>query len=253
MTKILGTDSDLLGHLPDSPDRGKREADTAKLVAALEGVELEDPAVLELLARFKEQTRFVGSTKAEVNSDGEQEAIEGDHDLEEGSKAAQELSPEQLNTLTTLKANQTSKETKLKTGLEWSEVEAKLKKSPEKLTVLARLIARGGEPTATARLSNGNFRFDELSEESPIGDRTVDFDRVEEIAEKLGAEPTKFEVYDTFGSKGIVLDKNTVSWLQTPKRVREHGYAYFGRNGRAHKNYVMSPDQGNGLRCSLEV
>ncbi|MFA4815299.1 MAG: DUF4256 domain-containing protein [Candidatus Gracilibacteria bacterium] len=171
----------------------------------------------------------------------------------ETAENAIELSPEHAQTLSTLKSNQESKEDRLKTDLEWGEVEAKLRKSPEKLNVLARLIARGGEPTVTARLSNDKFRFDELSPESPTGDRDIDFDRAEQIATELGAELTEPTVYDSFQPKGIVLDKNTWSWLRTTKEVRRTDSASQGKLGRSDETNPNNHSRHGGLRCSLEV
>lgn len=162
-----------------------------------------------------------------------------------------ELSPE-AQTISTLKANFEAKEGKLQTRIKWAEVEAKLRKSPEKLAVLQKLIDRGGEPTVTAKVG-GNFRFDELSAESPIGNRDVNFDQAEKVASDLGAELTEPTVYNTFKSKGIILDIDTYSWLRTSAEVRKTRRAFYGGRGLSFKGGARSHRQDGGLRCSLEV
>lgn len=191
------------------------------------------------------RARQAVSDTLEADSDGIPEQAEGPE--------AGELSPEQLQTIATLKANFDAKEAQLQTAIKWPEVHAKLKKTPEKLVVLKRLIDRGGEPTLTAQLPNGKFRFDELSAESPAGHRGIDAVRAEEIAKELGAELTEPEVYATFRPKGIVLDKNTFSWLRTTNEVRRTGDAFIGYNGFSGKRYAGARAPYAGLRCSLEV
>lgn len=260
MSKIHGTDVDLLAQLPNSPDREKRAAEAGRLAELLGGFESEDPAVAALVARVQEQARFVGSPAAEVDSQGEAEVV-SEQDEDSGSdtsgddieaSAAQELSPESMRTLATLRGNFESREPQLRTSIEWDEVENKLRKSPEKLTILSRLIARGGEPTVTAKLPNGSFRFDELSEESPQGHRDVDYDRAVQIATKLGAVLMEPDVYDSFRGK-MQLDFHTWSWLRTPEEVRNTGDAFAGSRGIScqYDAYGHHPDLG--LRCSLEV
>lgn len=165
---------------------------------------------------------------------------------------AQELSPEQAQTLAALKSNQEIKEAKLHTGIQWAEIEAKLRKNPEKLTVLSRLIDRGGEPTVTAKLSNGNFRFDELSKDSPHGHRDVNYDQAAQIATELGAQLMEPTVYDSFREK-IDLDFNTWSWLRTSEEVRKTGLAFSGFKGYSRKRVAYGHFPSTGLRCSLEV
>jgi len=219
-------DHDFIGALQNVPDR-ERDDTIAAIKAKGDSAPALDRVMLEALLAIKNATP-------------------------EDSQSESELSPERAATLSTLQANQTSKEAKLKTGIEWAEVEAKLRKSPEKLDVLTRLIARGGEPTVAARLSNGNFRFDELSAESPTGNRDVNFDQAEALATQLGAELMEPSVYDSFRGK-IALDQGTWSWLRTSKQVRETGCAFVGGNGSSYKHDAFGHAQDTGLRCSLEV
>ncbi|MEK9160095.1 MAG: DUF4256 domain-containing protein [Patescibacteria group bacterium] len=163
-----------------------------------------------------------------------------------------QLSPEDLQTISTLQANFEAKEAKLQTGIKWAEVEAKLKKSPEKLTILGRLIEHG-ELTVTAKLSNGNFRFDDLSAEAPIAHRNVNFYEAEVLAAQLGAELMEPSVYDTFRSKGIMLDEHTFSWLRTTKKVPKTRYAKYGHLGFSRNAHAFDHSLAYGFRCSLEV
>lgn len=196
--------------------------------------------VLAWISDVKARQAVVASTAPSIGADFD------------SNSAHIELSPEHEITLAKLKANQGSKEAKLKTGIEWAEVEAKLRKSPEKLTILGHLVDRGGEPTVTAKLSNGNFRFDELSAESPIGNRNLDFDQAEKVVSDLGAEFMEPSVYNSFQGK-IALDSASGSWLRTTKEVRKSNYALFGYHGSSTPVHSYNQDQMFGLRCSLEV
>lgn len=237
MAKVVGTDSDLLGNLPESPDRGKREAEAARLIAALEGLNLEDPAVRELAARFQEQARFVGGPKAEVGSGLE------------------------LTTLNTLKANY-DKSPQLHNGVTWEDAEKVLTKSPESVAKLAKLIARGGEPTVTGE-ENGEIMFDEVSADC-AGPKNIVYDKAAQegitcngnavdIAAELGVKPIAPKRYKALKGKVEGLDVNTWSWVLTDEATRKRGFALDGSFGIVDENSANSHDRAKGVRCSLGV
>jgi len=235
---------------PSIPSQEQRVTEATQASAALDALNPKDPVVRALLSRIQEQLLFVANPDAEI---------------------VPELSPEQVQTLSALKSCHKRKENGLQTGLNWAEVEAKLQKSPEKLAILARLIARGGEPTVTAKLSNGNFRFDELSEESPRGHRGDSL--FEYQLKSIGAELMEPDVYDSFRGK-VRLDYSTWSRLR--------GSGFYGHRNKSGYRYsfnvilsemekevgvkiaFMQEDLGSGshyldhlekvgFRCSVEV
>ena len=81
MARIKGTDSDLSGGLPVSPDPEARKAQAEALKAYLDAApEPTDPAVVEVLQRMKDQLSFVGSSEAAVDSDGPDTEVAQDTD-----------------------------------------------------------------------------------------------------------------------------------------------------------------------------
>jgi hypothetical protein len=167
-----------------------------------------------------------------------------------------ELSPEQAKTLITLKANFDKHPGKF-LEVQWPEVEAKLNKEPAKLATLQKLINRGGEPTVTAKIGD-KFRFDELSKESPVGSRGLNWKQAYENAKTLGegVQLMNKDVYNSFKvEKDILLDPDTWSWLDdSPKEVEKTKKAFIGGGGRVHKHYLKHNCFPNtGFRCSLEV
>lgn len=274
MARVVGTDSDLLGNLPESPDRGKREAEAAQLAAALEGLEPKDPAIRALLSSFQEQVRFVGSTKAEVNSDGELDATdEGDHDETAAAETSTgdtesgaDLSSEALKTLKTLKTNFDANP-EFHNGVTWEDAEAALQKSPESVAKLTKLIARGGEPTVTGE-ENGEIMFDEVSVDC-AGPKNIVYDKAAQdlvaqrgetcngnavdIAAEMGAKPIARNRYEALKGKVRNLDYNTHSWVLTDEAIRKSGNALSGYAGAVGREYAYNYYEIGGVRCSLGV
>src|SRR5688572_18339405 len=63
-------------------------------------------------------------------------------------------------------------------GIEWSKVEARLKASPEKLATLNEMESTGGEPDIVSQdKKTGAFIFYDCSAESPVGRRSLCYDR----------------------------------------------------------------------------
>src|SRR4051812_25249706 len=63
-------------------------------------------------------------------------------------------------------------------GIDWSSVQARLKDSPEKLQALNEMERTGGEPDVTGRdEGTGELIFCDCSLESPVGRRSICYDR----------------------------------------------------------------------------
>ena len=220
-------DHDFLGELQKAPE--------GEIVASIQNLEAKesptavDRAILEALIAVRDATP-------------------------EDSQSGPDLSPEQPPTFQTLKENFESRSEKLKPNFTWEQVVVKLAASPEKLQILARSIARGGEPTPAALLPSGNFRFDELSTESPIGKRNVDWYGAKKESDRLGMKLTEEVVYNSYRAKGIILDSKTSSWLDDNERnAKSVGRALSGHHGVALRGGETYKDQNYGLRCSVEV
>src|SRR6266540_1145045 len=64
------------------------------------------------------------------------------------------------------------------TGIGWNLVQAKLQASPEKLQALSEMERTGGEPDVIGRNeATGEFIYCDCSPESPIGRRSLCYDR----------------------------------------------------------------------------
>ena len=127
-------------------------------------------------------------------------------------------------------------------GLEWSEVQIKLKANPEKLWSLNEMEKTGGEPDVVGFDGKTNeFIFMDCSAESPGGRRSLCYDRqalasrkankpesnVMDDAAAMGVEVLTEEQYRMLQELGE-FDRKTSSWLKTPVEVRSLGGAIFG-------------------------
>lgn len=126
--------------------------------------------------------------------------------------------------------------------LSWPQVLARLQAAPAKLEVLAAMEASGGEPDLLALDANsGELWFCDFSAESPLGRRSLCFDRkaldarkankpagcVDEMAQAIGIELLNEQQYRLLQSIKAV-DQKTSSWLATPTAIRKLGGALFG-------------------------
>jgi hypothetical protein len=127
-------------------------------------------------------------------------------------------------------------------GIQWSKVLAKLDAEKGKLESLRQMEASGGEPDVVGfDKKTGQFTFFDCSPETPVGRRSVCYDReglesrkehrpansAVDMARAMGIELLTEEQYrhlQTFGN----FDTRTSSWLKTPKSIRELGGAIFG-------------------------
>ncbi|TAL60865.1 MAG: DUF4256 domain-containing protein [Bacteroidetes bacterium] len=140
-------------------------------------------------------------------------------------------------------------------GLEWAKVQAKLEANTEKLWSLHEMERTGGEPDVVDRdKKTGEYIFYDCSAESPIGRRSVCYDR--EALEKRKEHKPKDSAMDMAAALGIEIltedqylalqklgkfDVKTSSWLKTPSEIRKlggaicadyrYGRVFVGHNG----------------------
>ena len=126
-------------------------------------------------------------------------------------------------------------------NIDWSDVEARLNKQPQKLAILQAMEDTGGEPDVIGRdQSTGEFLFVDCSPESPKGRRSVCYDP-EALASRKEHKP-KHSAIGMAAEMGIDLlteeqyyhlqtldtfDAKTSSWIQTPENIRNLGGALF--------------------------
>jgi hypothetical protein len=152
-----------------------------------------------------------------------------------------ELSPEQREELLrTLKAR-FEKNMNRHESLEWAIVQAKLEANPEKLWSLNEMERTGGEPDVVGDdKQTGETIFYDCSAESPIGRRSVCYDREAlesrkehkpennaiDMAADMGIELLTEEKYRALQKLGN-FDTKTSSWVKTPAEIRTLGGALF--------------------------
>ncbi|MBL0170408.1 MAG: DUF4256 domain-containing protein [Gemmatimonadaceae bacterium] len=126
-------------------------------------------------------------------------------------------------------------------GIEWSDVEARLKAHPAKLDILAAMERSGGEPDVIGReTKTGEFRFCDCAAESPAGRRSLCYDRAAlnarkenkpggtavDMASEIGIEMLSEAEYRALQTLGE-FDRKTSSWVHTPEKIRALGGAIF--------------------------
>lgn len=126
-------------------------------------------------------------------------------------------------------------------GLEWSDIEARLKANTVKLRSLHEMERTGGEPDVVDHdKETGEFIFFDCSAESPLGRRSVCYDREAldsrkehkpnnsalGLAESMGIELLTEEQYRALQALGH-FDLKTSSWVKTPPEIRKLGGALF--------------------------
>jgi len=125
--------------------------------------------------------------------------------------------------------------------LEWAPIMAKLNAQPEKLRALYQMELTGGEPDVISYdQATDEYSFCDCSQESPIGRRSLCYDR-EALESRKDNRPINTAV-DMAAEMGIVLlneaqyrelqkhgefDLKTSSWIQTPDKIRVLGGALF--------------------------
>lgn len=156
-------------------------------------------------------------------------------------------------------------------GIEWAEVEERLKADPDKLRSLDEMETTGGEPDVVGRDSkSGEILFYDCSAESPAGRRSLCYDR--EALEARKKHKPENSALDLAAAMGVELlteseyrklqklgsfDTRTSSWVQTPADIRERGGALFCDRRYGHvflyHNGADSYYAARGFRASLRV
>lgn len=182
-----------------------------------------------------------------------------------------QLSPEQSKKIIEILKTRFEKNTKRHKGLEWAEVEVKLKAHPEKLWSLNEMESAGGEPDVIDQdKKTGEYLFYDCSAESPKDRRSVCYDR--EALESRKEHKPKNNAVDMAVAMGVELlteeqyrelqkfgnfDTKTSSWLQTPENIRKLGGALFAdyRYGQVfvYHNGAASYYAVRGFRAALKV
>jgi uncharacterized protein YpuA (DUF1002 family) len=139
-----------------------------------------------------------------------------------------------------LKARFTKNKTRHK-GIDWKNVEAKLKASGEKLWSLQQMEKTGGEPDVVGYdKKNNEYIFFDCAAESPAGRRSFCYDKealnsrkenkpkdnVVDFATAMGIELLTEQQYRDLQQLGK-FDTKTSSWLKTPDNIRKLGGAIF--------------------------
>lgn len=156
-------------------------------------------------------------------------------------------------------------------GLDWSDVQKKLEQRDEKLWSLNEMETTGGEPDVVGYdQTTGEYIFFDCSAESPLGRRSLCYDRegqlsrkahqpknsVVSMAETMGIELLTEEQYKKLQELGS-FDTKTSSWLKTPANIRELGGAIFAdrRYGQVfvYHNGASSYYSSRGFRGSLRI
>ena len=167
-----------------------------------------------------------------------------------------EFTEEQRTLLATLKSRFLS-QSKLHSGIQWTEVASSLRGNTEAFAALKYMEETGGEPDIL-RIEGGDFVFTDTSTESPSGRRNKT--HPEAVGElKHGLELTSEDDYMYLqGLKPV--DSNSWSWLGKPSASRDplaaesalYGLRY-GDVVRVYPNNADNHDEGMGFRCSLRV
>jgi hypothetical protein len=156
-------------------------------------------------------------------------------------------------------------------SIDWSAIQARLEKNPEKLWSLNEMEMTGGEPDVVGQdKKTGEYIFFDCAPESPKGRRSVCYDndalesRKEHkpkssamtMATEMGIELLTEEQYRELHKFGR-FDEKTSSWLKTPGHIRELGGSIFGdyRFGTIfiYHNGAESYYAARGFRGALRV
>jgi hypothetical protein len=156
-------------------------------------------------------------------------------------------------------------------GLDWADVETRLKKENDKLWSLQQMEVSGGEPDVVGQdKATGAYIFSDCSAESPKGRRSLCYDRealdsrkefkpgnnVIDMAAEMGIELLTEEQYRSLQQLGK-FDMKTSSWLVTPPGIRKLGGAIFGDFRYDHvfiyHNGAASYYAARGFRGSLKI
>jgi hypothetical protein len=156
-------------------------------------------------------------------------------------------------------------------AIAWAEVQVTLESNSDALRSLAAMESTGGEPDVIdPDKETGRFTFFDCAKESPIGRRSLCYDRESldarkehkplgsaiEMAAALGIDLLTEEQYRELQNFGE-FDTKTSSWVETPPDVRSLGGALFcdRRYGKVfvYHNGAQSYYAARGFRGSLRL
>ncbi len=156
-------------------------------------------------------------------------------------------------------------------GVEWAKVQAKLASLPEKLRALGDMESTGGAPDVIGHDNKtGEFIFADCCAESPIGRRSICYDReglesrkenrpencAIDMAAAMGIEVLTEAQYRDLQKLGC-FDTKTSSWVKTPPAIRKLGGALFCDRRYDHvfvyHNGAQSYYAARGFRGALRV
>lgn len=184
-----------------------------------------------------------------------------------------ELSPKQRDELLSVLKARFEKNMNRHKGLEWANVQAKLDAPDgrEKLWSLNEMERTGGEPDVIGYdKKTGEYIFYDCSAESPIGRRSLCYDRAAlesrkehkpknsamDMAAAMGIELLSEEQYRELQKLGN-FDLKTSSWVKTPAEIRKLGGALFCDRRYDHvfvyHNGAESYYAARGFRGSLRI
>ncbi|HER07928.1 MAG TPA: DUF4256 domain-containing protein [Bacteroides sp.] len=156
-------------------------------------------------------------------------------------------------------------------GIEWAQVQARLEHATEKLWSLREMERTGGEPDVAGYDERaGEYVFYDCSAESPLGRRSICYDRegqesrkenkpannAVDMAAAMGIELLTEEQYRALQELGT-FDSKTSSWVKTPPEIRQLGGALFAdfRFGKVFICHNTAPSyySSRGFRGSIRV
>ncbi len=151
------------------------------------------------------------------------------------------LSKQQANELLGVLKARFEKHRNRHKGLDWAQVETRLKAKADKLWSLHEMERTGGEPDVVGHdKKTGEYIFFDCAAESPKGRRSLCYDR-EALTSRKANKP-KNNALDLAAAMGIELlteeqyrelqktgefDAKTSSWVKTPAAIRQLGGALF--------------------------
>ena len=181
------------------------------------------------------------------------------------------LSSEQIQKLFKTLQTRFEKNMNRHPNLNWSKIQEKLEKNPEKLWSLQQMEETGGEPDVVGFDEKTNeYIFYDCAPESPKGRRSVCYDpqslesRKEHkpkhsaigMAKEIGIEILTENQYRELQNLGN-FDTKTSSWLSTPEEIRKLDGAIFGdwryETLFIYHNGAESYYAARGFRGSLKV
>ncbi|MEO9281887.1 DUF4256 domain-containing protein [Acinetobacter sp. ABJ_C1_1] len=182
-----------------------------------------------------------------------------------------QLTQTQLDSLLELLKKRFENNTHRHKEMNWTDLQAKLIKFPEKLWSLQEMENTGGEPDVISYdQQKDEYLFVDCSPETPKGRRSFCYDREAlearkdhppknsaiDVAKEMGAELLTEEQYHEL-QKLEEFDLKTSSWLKTPDEIRRLDGAIFAdrRYGRVfiYHNGAQSYYAVRGFRCCLRV